>query len=133
MQLNLGFLKDLRPLTDPLDGGASDGLGKVALARTGRAQKERVLALADEARGRELVDERAVDLRVEGEVEAAQRAVGVTEARLLVASGEQPVLAPLELIVDERRDEVERRHLLGLGLLQARFEDVGHAGEAELT
>ena len=32
-----------------LDGGASDGLGKVALARTGRAQKERVLALADEA------------------------------------------------------------------------------------
>ena len=116
-----------------LDGGASDGLGKVALARTGRAQKQGVLALGDEARGRELEDERAVDLRVEGEVEAVERAVGVTESGLLVPPGEQPVLAPLEFVVDERRDEVDGGHLLGLGLLQARVEHVGHAGEAELA
>ena len=33
-----------------LDGGAADGLGEVALAGAGRAEEERVLALADEAR-----------------------------------------------------------------------------------
>ena len=90
----------------------------MALARTGRAQKQGVLALGDEARGRELEDERAV---------------GVTESGLLVPPGEQPVLAPLEFVVDERRDEVDGGHLLGLGLLQARVEHVGHAGEAELA
>ena len=96
----------------------------------GRAEQERVLALGDEARGGELEDKRAVDLLVEGEIEAVERAVGVTEARLLVAPGEQPVLAPLEFVADERCDEVDRSHLLGLGLVQARIEDVGHAGEA---
>ena len=77
--------------------------------------------------------EGAVDLLVEGEVEAVERAVGVAEAGLLVSSGEQAVLAALELVGDERSDEVERCHLLDLSLLQARFEDVGHAGEAQLA
>ena len=50
-----------------------------------------------------------------------------------MAPGEQPVLAPLELVAEERCDQVDRCHLLGLGLLQARIEDVGHAGEAQLA
>ena len=50
-----------------------------------------------------------------------------------MAALEQPVLAALQLVGDERGDEVERRQLLGLGLAQAGFEDVGHAGEAELA
>ena len=37
-----------------LDGGASEGLGKMALARTGRADQQDVLALGDETRGGEL-------------------------------------------------------------------------------
>ena len=64
---------------------------------------------------------------------AVERAFGVAEAGLLVSSGEQAVLAALELVGDERGDEVDRGHLLGLRLQQARFEDVGHAGEAELA
>ena len=81
-----------------LDGGAADGLGQVALARTGWADQEDVFALGDETRGGELEDQRAVDLLVEGEVEAVERAFGVAEAGLLVAPGEQPVLAPLEFV-----------------------------------
>ena len=73
-----------------LDRGAADGLGDVALAGTGRTEQECVFALGDEACGGEFEDERAVDFLVEGEVEAVERAVGVTEAGLLVAPGEQP-------------------------------------------
>ena len=70
-----------------LDCGAADGLGNVALARTGRAEKQSVFALGDEAGGGELEDERAVDFLVEGEVEAVEGAVGVAESGLLVAPG----------------------------------------------
>ena len=98
----------------------------------GGPEKERVLALRDEAGGGEVVDQRAIHLLVEVEIEAVERAVGIAEARLLVPAGEEPVLAPQELVGDERGDEIERRQLFGLGLAQAGFEDVGHAGEAEL-
>ena len=73
-----------------LDRGAADGLSQVALPRAGRADEQSVLALGDEAGGGELEDEGTVDLLVEGEVEAVERAFGVAEARLLVPSGEQP-------------------------------------------
>ena len=94
-----------------LDRGAADGLGEMTLAGPGRPEQQGVFALGDEAGGGELEDERAVDLLVEGEVEAVERAVGVAEAGLLVAPGEQPVLAALEFVGDERGDEVERGHL----------------------
>jgi len=43
-----------------VDDGAADRLGQMALATTGRADKEGVLVLGDEARGGELVDEGAI-------------------------------------------------------------------------
>jgi len=55
-----------------LDGGTADGLREVALARTGRTQEEDVFSLRDEAGGRELIDEGAVHLLVEVEVEAVE-------------------------------------------------------------
>ena len=48
-------------------------LREVALAGAGRSEEERVLVLADEARGGELEDERAVHLLVEVEVEGVER------------------------------------------------------------
>ena len=45
---------------------------------------------------------------------------------------EEPVLAAEEFVGDERGDEIDGRHLLGLRLPQAGFEDGGHAGQAEL-
>ena len=97
----------------------------MALPGTGLADQEDVLALCDEACGGELEDERAVDLLVEGEVEAVERAVGVPESGLLMPAGEEAVLAALELVGDERGEQVDGSHLLGLGLEQARFEDIG--------
>ena len=119
-------------IADPvalLDGGAPDRLREVALAGARRAEEEGVLALGDEARGRELVDERPVHLLVKGEVEAVECPVGVAEAGLLVAAGEQAVLAALELVGDERRDDVDRRHLLGLRLVEPDVEHIGHPGQ----
>ena len=50
-----------------------------------------------------------------------------------MAPGKQPVLAPVEFVADEGGDEVERGHLLSLCLVQARVEQVGHAGEPEFA
>ena len=58
---------------------------------------------------------------------------GIPESGLLVSAGEQAVLAALELVGDERGEQVNRCHLLGLGLEQSGFEDVCHAGEAQLA
>ena len=122
-------------IEDPVtlvDGGPPDRLGEMALAGPGRTEEEGVLALGDEASGRELVDEGAMHLLVEGEVEAVERAVGVAEAGLLEPTREETVLAALELVGDERRDEIDRRERFGLGVLQADVQCVGHAGEAKL-
>ena len=116
-----------------LDRGAADRLGEMALAGAGWAEKERVLALLDEARGREVEDERAVHLLVEVEIEILERAIGVAEARQLVPARQQPVFAPAELVGDERGHEIERGQPFGLGVAQAGFEDVGHAGEPEFA
>ena len=83
--------------------------------------------------GGELVDERAVHLLVEVEVEAVERAVRVAEARLLVRRSKSRSWRRSELVGDERGDEVDGRQLFGLRLAQPGFEDVGHAGEAELA
>lgn len=61
---------------------AAQRLREVALAGAGRPEQQDVLALGDEAAGRELVDERAVHVLVEIEIEGVERAVGVAEAGL---------------------------------------------------
>ncbi len=76
-----------------LNRGAADGLREMALARAGHAEKEDVFAPLDEAAGGELVDQGAIHLLVEVEIEGVERAVGVAEAGLLVPAGQEPVLA----------------------------------------
>jgi hypothetical protein len=50
-----------------------------------------------------------------------------------VAALEEPVLATQELVGHQRRDEIDGREFLGLGLAQPGFEDGGHAGEAQFA
>ena len=116
-----------------LDHRAADGLGQMALPRPWWPEKERVLALRDEAAGGELVDQRAIHLLVEIEIEGVERAIRITEARLFVPALEQPVLPAQELVGHEHRHEIDRRELLGLGVTQSGFEDGRHAGQAELA
>ena len=115
------------------DGGAADRLGEMTLARARRPEEEDVLALLDEAAGRQVVDERAVHLLVEIEIKGVERAIGVAEARLLDAAGDQPVLAAEQFVADERGDEIDGRLFFGLRLAEAGLERGGHAGEPELA
>ena len=66
-------------------------------------------------------------------IKGVERAVGVPKAREFVAAGQEPVLAPLQFVGDERGDEIERRQPFGLRVAEPRFEDVGHPGEPELA
>ena len=84
--------------------------------------------------GGELVDQRAIHLLVEIEIEACR------------ASDRDRESAPVCARRSSRRScrrrsssdtsvghEIDRRQLLGLGVAQSRFEDGRHAGQAELT
>ena len=75
--------------------------------------------------------ERAIHLLVEIEIEGVERAIGIAKARLFVPALEQAVLPAQQFVGDERRHEIDRRELLGLGVAQAGFEDGRHAREAE--
>src|SRR6266436_3177506 len=115
-----------------VDEGTPEGLREVTLAAPGRAEKDRVLALAEEATGSELEDEAAIHLLVEVEVVAVERLVGVAEVRLFEAAGEEPVGAAGELVLDEEREEVRGREVIGLGLDEPRLETLGHAAEGRV-
>ena len=57
----------------------------------------------------------------------------VAKARLFVPALEQSVLSTQELVGHERRYEIDRRQLFGLGVAQAGFEDGRHARQAEFA
>jgi hypothetical protein len=79
------------------------------------------------------VNQRAIHLLVEIEIEAVERALGITKARLFVPALEEAVLPAQELVGHEHRDQIDRGDLFGLGVTQSGFEDGRHAREAELT
>src|SRR5260370_19920754 len=116
-----------------LDHRDADRLGQVALARAGRAEEESVLVLGDEAAGGEFEDEAPIHLLVEVEVKGVEHLAPLAEAGLFHPAIEEPVLAALELVLDERGKEVDGGELLRLGLQQPWFEAGGHAGAAELA
>ena len=116
-----------------LDGGLADGLGQVTLARTAGAEKEGVFPLAEEGAGGQVEDQTTIHFRIEGEVEVVQRLVGVAERSLFAPPVEQPLAAPTQLVGDQARDQIDRRHRFGLGLSQAGFQYSGDAAEPELS
>jgi hypothetical protein len=70
--------------------------GRGGSCRAGRTEEESVLALGDEARGGEVVNEGAVHLLVEVEVEAVQGAIAISEAGLFGAAFENAYSADRE-------------------------------------
>ena len=105
----------------------------MAFPRPWWPKQERVLALRDEAPRGELVDQRAVHLLIEIKVKGVECGVRVAKACLFVSAFEQSVLPAQEFVRHERRHEIDRRELLGLGVAQAGFEDGRHAGQAEFA
>ena len=87
----------------------------------------------DPARGGQLEHEGAIHLLVEVKVEGIQALADVAEARLLHPPFEEPILPPDQLVLDEAREKVDRRQLLGLRFEQAGLKPGGEAGAAELA
>ena len=108
----------------------SDGLGEVGLADAGLAADQGVAALADEGAGGEVEDLLAVDARIEAEVEQLQGLGGIDRATA-DPEVEPLVLAALGLVLDQARQELDVRPLLGDRLLGADLERVEDAGEAQ--
>jgi hypothetical protein len=79
------------------------------------------------------VDQRPVHLLVEVEVEAVEGPIRVAKTGLLVASSQEPILATLKFIADERGHDVDRRELLRLCLSESGFDDIGHAGQPKIA
>src|SRR2546428_12290237 len=96
-------------------------------------EKERVFPVRDEAAGGQLVDQRPVHLLIEIEIKRIERAIGIAKARQFMATLEQAVLSPQQLVGDEHRHEIDGRDLLRLRLAESGFQDGRHAGQAELA
>ena len=86
-----------------LNGSVADGLRQVTLAGAGRAEKQRVFMLVDEAAGGQVEDEAAIHLLVEVEVEVVERLVRIAEARLFLPPLQQTVAATREFVGDQTR------------------------------
>lgn len=109
--------------------GVTDGLREVALAGARRTEEESVLASLDEACSCEIEDEASIHLLVAVEVQAVQRLPDVAKLRMLDPALQQAVAPSVELISDQRRDEVDRRHPFGLRPKETRFNGSRKTGQ----
>ncbi|HEX6496609.1 MAG TPA: hypothetical protein VF018_14060 [Acidobacteriaceae bacterium] len=111
----------------------ADGLRQVALAGAARTEKQSIFPLADKGARGQIEDQATIHLRVEGEVEVVQGLLRVAEGRLFAAPLQQPIAAPVQLVGDQARDQIDRRHGFGLSLMQAGFQHGGYAAEPQLS
>ena len=100
-----------------LNRRAADRLREVALASAGRAEKQYVLSLCDEAGGGELIDERAIHLFVEIEIKGVERSIRIAEARQFMAALEEAVLPALEFVTRPVPQRCECVLVVGSGLM----------------
>lgn len=113
-----------------LDRLAADGLGQVAFAHSGRANKEHVASLADKAAGGQLVDLSAVDRGVEAKVKALQGA-GVPKVGRLVAPGDHALVAQVDFVQEEQFEELGVGQPVGFSFLEAHFQTAKQPGHAK--
>jgi len=113
------------------DGFAPEGLGEVAFADSGGADKEDVAVLADILAGGQRVDPAAGDAGLEAEVEGLEAAL-FAEAGLLAASMEGAAVADVKFVLEEEFEELGVGELMGRGFVEAQFEVFTQAGEAQL-
>jgi len=64
---------------------------------------------------------------------ALYAAVDAVRRGLFAPPVEQPLAAPTQFVGDQTRDQIDRRHRLGLGLAQSGFQHGGDAAEPELS
>jgi hypothetical protein len=114
-------------------GFVGEGLRHVALAHAGRAVHQDRFMARDELTGGEVKDLGLVELGVEAEVEAFEGLGGI-EGGAAQAQPERALGAALDLVLQERGEEVDEGGLLLDGLTipdVERLEDAGQAQGAE--
>ena len=62
-----------------------------------------------------------------------ERLLWIAEGGLLAPPFQQAVAPPRELVGDQARDQIDRRHGLSLRLAQTRFQHGGDAAEPQLS
>jgi hypothetical protein len=63
----------------------------MTLARTARANEQRIFVARDKGAGCEVEDKAAIHLRVEVEIETVERSIGIAEAGLLAPALQQTI------------------------------------------
>ena len=116
-----------------LNGGLPNGLSQMTLAGAARAEKQSVFPLADESAGSQIEDQTAIHFRVEIEVELVESLLRVPELGQFAPPLEQSLAASAQLVADQTRDQIDRRHVRALGLVQSGFQHGGHTTEPELS
>ena len=114
-----------------LDRLVADGLGQVRLARPGRADEQKVAAVADELAGRQLVEPVPLDVGVELPVEVVER-LEVVESRLLQCPADLPALPERHLVVDEQLQELRVVKAVRPGLLEPDVEGRDHPRQPQV-
>src|SRR5207253_9466765 len=104
-----------------LNGGLTDRLTEITLARAGRAEEQAVLMFGDEVGRGQVADDAAVHLLVEVEVEVVECLLRIAELGGLSATVQQTVTATIQFIGNEARHEINGRHALGLSLMKTCF------------
>ena len=104
-----------------LDRFDSDGLSQMAFSHPGRADKERVALLSDKVTGGQFVDPRAIDGRIESEVEVVQRA-DLAEVGGFLAPGDCALLSHVEFVLENDFQELVVWEPVGFGFLEAQLQ-----------
>jgi hypothetical protein len=115
-----------------LDGGLADGLSQVTFAGARRTEKQGVFVTGDEGAGRQIEDQAAIHLLIEGEVEVVEGLLGVAELRLLCPSLQQALAAPGEFVGDQTGEQLDGGERFGLSLAQTGLQHGGHSAQAKL-
>jgi hypothetical protein len=102
----------------------------MAFSHPWRANKKRVALLADKVRGGQFVNARAIDRRIEGEVEVVQRA-DLAEVGSFLAPGDCALLSHVEFVLENDFQELMVWESAGFSFLEAQLERVKQSREAQ--
>jgi hypothetical protein len=105
--------------------GLADGLSQMTFAGTRRTEKQGVFVASDEGAGRQVEDQAAIHLLIEGKVEVIEGLLGVAELGLLCPPLQQALATPSEFVGDQTGEQVDGGERFGLCLAQTGLQHGG--------
>jgi hypothetical protein len=105
----------------------------VIFSSAARARKQGIFSFGDEPSGGQIEHKATIHFGIKSKVEIIERVVWVAESSLLPPSRDQPFATQVQLVSDQARDQINRRHGFGLGLAESSFQRACHTAEAQLS